>query len=253
MARRKKHEEHENHERWLVSYADFITLLFAFFTVLYATSSADQEKQEKFEENVKQQFASFGLGVLGDQSGGSPFGDFGPGTNRIMPPVFGGFPPRGASAAEVRDAVVNRLDKSMDEDERKESVTGLRHDAVGVRIQLAASKFFTTGSAEIRAESLAALDKVARILKASGRNIIVEGHTDDQPIKTDRYPSNWELSAARATKIVRYLALRHKIDESRLAAVAYADQRPIVSNTSEENRAKNRRIEIMIVTSETAP
>jgi chemotaxis protein MotB len=136
----------------------------------------------------------------------------------------------------------------MNGEERESSIGGLRHDTVGVRIQLAASKFFASGSADIRASSLGALDKVAQIIKDSNRKVIIEGHTDDQPIKTAEYPSNWELSAARATKIVRYLIIRHKIPADRLTAVAYADQKPVAPNDSEENRARNRRIEILIVT-----
>jgi chemotaxis protein MotB len=249
MARRKKHEEHENHERWLVSYADFITLLFAFFTVMYATSQADEKKQEKFEKSVRQQFASFGVGMGNGMPGGSSFGEFDTRNNRIMPSPFENFPPRGAAPLEVQNAVENRLEKTMSEEEKEEVITGVRHERKGVRIQLAASKFFTSGSADIRASSLESLDKVARILKESGREIVVEGHTDDEPIKTERFPSNWELSAARATKIVRYLILRHGIPASQLKVVAYADQKPLVPNSSEENRAKNRRIEIMIMTS----
>jgi chemotaxis protein MotB len=249
MARRHRHEEHENHERWLVSYADFITLLFAFFTVLYATSDADVKKQHEFEKSVRTQFAGFGSGIDGDAM--SPFGNADPRNRRLIVPIEG-FPPTGASAGEVRNAVENRLEKDMDQDERETSVGGLRHDTVGVRIELAASKFFATGSADIRTTSIAALDKVARIVKDSNRKVIIEGHTDDQPIHTTEFPSNWELSAARATKIVRYLILRHQIPASRLTAVAYAEQKPIVPNDSDANRAKNRRIEILIVTGETS-
>jgi chemotaxis protein MotB len=92
------------------------------------------------------------------------------------------------------------------------------------------------------------LDRLGELLKESNRRLIVEGHTDDEPMRSEKYPSNWELSAARATKIVRYLMARHKIPGDRLTAVAYADQKPVVPNDSPENRARNRRIEIMIAT-----
>jgi chemotaxis protein MotB len=250
-ARRKRHEEHESHERWLVSYADFITLLFAFFAVLYATSQADLQKQEEFQESIKKSFApTFGFNA------GSANDDFSnPRNTSLIKPPFETFPPAGSATQEVQDYVEHKLDKEMSEKEKKETIGGIRHDAVGVRIQVAANRLFDTGSADLAAESGAALDKIGRLLKTSGRRLIIEGHTDDEPIRTDKYPSNWELSAARATKIVRYLIAKHKVSASQLTAVAYGDQKPVVPNDSPENRARNRRIEILIVTSpkETAP
>lgn len=246
--RKKKHEEHENHERWLVSYADFITLLFAFFTVLYATSQADLDKQKDFQEAFKKELAHIGTGGSGSQGDDSTGFDTFKRESVIKIPLDS-FPRRGSSSAEVQNWVERKLDKTLDE-KGKESVSGVRHDAVGVRIQLAANKLFNPGSADISPDSAAALDQVGELLKESGRKLIVEGHTDDEPIRTERYPSNWELSAARATKIVRYLIARHKIPGSQLTAVAYADQKPVVKNDSPENRARNRRIEIMIATDE---
>ena len=247
MAKRQRHEEHENHERWLVSYADFITLLFAFFAVLYATSQADLRKQEEFQESIKRSFSGFaGFG------GGAQFDEFTDAhANSIIKPPIELFPPMGAPATEVEDAVKGRLKKDLTEKESKETVADVRHDAVGVKVQLASSKLFPAGSAELSDDAIEALDKIGWMLKDSGRKIIVEGHTDDTPT-SGRYPSNWELSAARATKIVRYLMAKHRIPSSRLVPVAYADQRPVVPNTSEENRARNRRIEIKIVTGDSA-
>ena len=124
--RKKRHEEHENHERWLVSYADFITLLFAFFVVLYATSEANQKKQEEFQDSLKQQFNGFiGLGA------GSQMDDLHDPRNRsfIKPPIDQ-FPPMGSGAAEVEDYVERRLEKDLPEGEK--TVSGVKHDAVGV-------------------------------------------------------------------------------------------------------------------------
>lgn len=238
MAIKKRHEEHENHERWLVSYADFITLLFAFFVVLYATSSADQAKQKEVETSIKASFG--GMGGQGDDLQAMR-------NRRYIRELDGAFPPKSASAIEVQNYVENRLEEEMGDD-KDETVTGVRHDVMGVRIQVAAEKLFPSGSAELLADSMSALDKLGRMLKDSDRRIIIEGHTDDEPIKNEKFPSNWELSASRATKIVRYLVARFKIPASRLAAVAYADQKPVVPNTSDANRTRNRRIEILIVT-----
>ena len=250
MAMRKRHEEHENHERWLVSYADFITLLFAFFVVLYATSAADHEKQKEVEDSIKKSFAAY-LGGAG--GGGSEFEEKNDSRNQsIMPPITQQFPPRGAGAGEVQNYVEKRVEKDLKDDDGDKTVQEIYHDTVGVRIQLAASRLFPTGSADLMTGSADALEKLGTMLRESHRRIIVEGHTDDEPIKTDKYPSNWELSASRATKIVRYLIARHKIPASSLTAVAYADQKPVVPNNSAENRARNRRIEIEIVTDKNA-
>ncbi len=242
MARKKRHEEHENHERWLVSYADFITLLFAFFTVLYATSQADLKKQGEFEESFKKSISGGGLGGNGQENGemaskaNSPF----------RTSHQDDFPPLNAGPNEVQDHVERRVDNELTEPADQNLVTDIRHDAVGVRIQLAAAKIFLSGSADLINGATSSLDKLGAILRDSKRKIIVEGHTDDEPIRTSRFPSNWDLSAARATKIVRYLNSRGKIPASRFTVVAYADQRPAHPNTSEENRAKNRRIEILL-------
>ncbi len=249
MARRRKvHEEHENNERWLVSYADFITLLFAFFTVLYATSAADLKKQEEFQESIQKNFE--GYTGWGASERMDEFTDSN--ANSLVKPPIDLFPPMGAGAQEVQQHVERKLDKELSESDKKDSLVGVKHDVVGVSIQLAANKLFNSGSAELSNESASALEQIGKLLKESNRRLIIEGHTDDMPIKSEKYPSNWELSAARATKIVRYLAARHKIPPGRMAAVAYADQKPMVPNTSEESRARNRRIEIKIVTGNAA-
>lgn len=237
--RAKKHEEHENHERWLVSYADFITLLFAFFVVLYATSSQNEEKEKKFEDSVRANFRMIGgMGDKANNSGG-PYGQVFDPLELIQKKDVGN--------GELEDSVDRLLDKNMKEEERKATIAGLRHDVQGVRISLSASTFFPSGSAKIRLPALRTLDKLAAILKASNRQIIIEGHTDDTTLSGGNLDSNWELAGLRATSVVRYLIKYHQIDPKKLAATSYADQRPLVPNSSAENRSKNRRIEILIV------
>jgi chemotaxis protein MotB len=240
---RKHQEEHENHERWLVSYADFITLLFAFFTVLYATSQRDIAKQKEFEQSIRKSFRSF-LDFGGVQGGQTSFDQ---NTNPIPPPIDL-FPPPDSAPSEHEDAVKKVTNKIMSKEEQAEAISQIRHDALGVEISLAANALFPSGSDQFTDKGLRVLKKIGAMLKASGRRLVIQGHTDNEPISTARFPSNWELSAARATRIVRYLISRHGIDPSRLVAVAYADQRPIASNDTEAGRAKNRRIEIMMVT-----
>jgi chemotaxis protein MotB len=248
MARRQRHEEHENHERWLVSYADFITLLFAFFTILYATSTHDQKKEEEFEKSVRKYFSgTMGFGATPGQFHTNSDND-----SLIEPPITT-FPPMSAGPQEVQDHVVRVMKKEINDEDYQQLVEGVMHDTIGVRIQLTGEALFQSGSADIKESAYPALDKIGKLLKDSNRRVIVEGHTDDEAIRTARFPSNWELSALRATKVVRFLLLRDKVPGDHLTAVAYADQKPLAPNTSQENRAKNRRIEILIITNSATP
>ncbi|MEN0059858.1 MAG: OmpA family protein [Bdellovibrio sp.] len=238
-AKRKKHEEHENHERWLVSYADFITLLFAFFVVMYATSTANEEKQKKFEDSIKLNLRLVGAGSGSADSIESALGE-------LEMPV-GAFP-RSGGPKEVQDFVQRSLDKSMQGEQKKQAIQDIYHDSVGVRIALAASTFFPPGSAKLKMSALASLDKVAEVLKTNDKRVIIEGHTDDTPIGGESFPSNWELAGGRASAVVRYFVKYHALDPKRFITISYADQRPIVPNDTEEHKSQNRRIEIFIIT-----
>lgn len=237
--RAKKHEEHENHERWLVSYADFITLLFAFFVVLYATSTQNEEKEKKFEESIRANLKF--AGAIGGEAntGAGPLGQLFDPLEMIQKRRIGN--------EELEDSVDRLLEKNMSKEERQSAISGIHHDNTGVRIRLAASTFFPSGSAKLRLPALKSLDKVAQILKLANRNIVIEGHTDDQVLTGGNLESNWELASLRATSVVRYLIKYRSLDPKKISAASFADQRPIVENTSEENRAQNRRIEILIV------
>ena len=237
--RAQKQEEHSNHERWLVSYADFITLLFAFFVVLYATSTQNEEKEKSFENSVRASFKMVGLGPERSPHLTSPPG-------QIFDP-FDMVQKRDTGTGELEESVERILQKNLTTEERKQTISGIRHDNVGVRISLSAATFFPSGSAKIRLPALRTLDKIAGILKASNRNIIIEGHTDSLALVGGNLESNWELAGLRATSVVRYLIKYQQMDPKKLSATSYADQRPIVPNTTERNRAKNRRIEILIV------
>lgn len=239
MSRRKKHEEHENHERWLVSYADFITLLFAFFVVLYATSSQNEEKEKKFEDSIRASFKF--MGGMGNQSNAN-----GPAFGQVFDPMDL-VQRQNVGSAELEDSVEQILQKEMKNEERKLAVSNLSHDSQGVRISLPAANYFPSGSSKLRLPALKSLDKIAMILKRTNRQIVIEGHTDDQALLGGNLESNWELGSLRATSVVRYLIKYHQLDPRKISAASYADQRPLVPNTSEENRAKNRRIEILII------
>lgn len=241
----KKHEEHENHERWLVSYADFITLLFAFFVVLYATSNADMEKQEKFEESVRSEF-KMAVVATGGQAGNKGWDESG---NSFLPELIPDdvFPRRGGPR-EVHDYIERQLRTHLTEEERARYVQEVVMDPMGARVVLASSSFFPSGDAKLLRSSLEVLNKIADILKPAERKIMIEGHTDNVPIKSTQFPSNWELAGLRATSVVRYLINYRKFDPSRLGAISYADQVPRAPNDTEANRSKNRRIEILVTT-----
>jgi chemotaxis protein MotB len=242
-------EEHENHERWLVSYADFITLLFAFFVVMYATSNNNQDKQKEFEKSVRLNLKLVGSGV-GDSNGANK-GEFG-GENSaetIIP--LEGFPARGGPT-EAYDYINRIVEKKLNKED-KEKIQELRHDALGVRIALASAQFFNPGGTKIKVGSLQALDKIAEFLTETERKIVIEGHTDNTAVAASApYESNWELASLRATSIVRYLIKYHKIDPKRISAISYADTRPLQTNDTEEGRSKNRRIEIYLILDEKA-
>lgn len=252
MKRKSRHEEPENHERWLVSYADFITLLFAFFVVLYATSTQNVEKEKNFEESIRENLklpAAAGVGGAAG-AGGSTSSNLVEQAGLESSAGMSSAQARLANSADVQEKLEKEVAEKMDVEEKK-SVLSLRHDLFGVRMSLAASTLFPVGSAKIRREALTTLDKIAQMMKTSQFKMLVEGHTDDQPIAPgSSFDSNWELASARATQVVRYLVKVHQIPEARLAAVSYADQRPLTPNSDEQSRAKNRRIEILFITGE---
>ncbi len=245
--KKSNHEEPENHDRWLVSYADFITLLFAFFVVMYATSNNNQEKQKSFEKSVRVNLKLEGSG--GGAGTGANQGEAGGENSADVIIPLEGFPPRGGPG-ETQEYVNRYIEKKLDTSD-KEKIQELRHDAIGVRIALASSQFFNPGGTKIKVTALPALDKLAALLQETDRKIVIEGHTDNQPVGKDApYESNWELASLRATSIVKYLIKYHQMDPKRLAAISYADTRPLKSNDSEEGRSQNRRIEIYLILDE---
>lgn len=236
-------EEPENHERWLVSYADFITLLFAFFTVLYAISNKDLEKSKEFEESVKRSFAIMGFGGnRADSSAGETPQEIMKNKVNLQ---FDPFPPKGAGAGELAD-FLNRQLGAVEKTAAGKDFS-VHHDSVGVRIRLAASALFNSGSSQLRPQSLSTLDSIGTLLRQAPQKIIVEGHTDNQKVQSSLFPTNWELAASRATRVLRYLVENQGLASSRVVAISYADQRPLATNATEAGRSKNRRVEILLV------
>lgn len=237
MAKKKRHEEHENHERWLVSYADFITLLFAFFVVLYATSNQDMTKAKEFEGSLR---SSIKMGKFG--GGNNPI-NFD--TGSILASF--GSQMKDASPIDLQNYYQQKIKQKLNVEEIGLVVQDLIYDKNGVRIRLHGSNIFRPGEVQLNPIAAVALGKIGLIIKQSKRKIVVEGHTDNQQLNgSSTITSNWELGALRATSIVRYFIQQFNVSQDRISAMSYADTKPIADNTTNEGRAQNRRIEIFI-------
>lgn len=250
MAKKHKKHEHVNHERWLVSYADFITLLFAFFVVMFAVSQVDSKKLGRFTESVNVAFQTHGIFA---PSSGSPLERGGSAGSALVPAIVADRPSffRYTAASPRAQAVKESLEEQVDA-AGLGSVVGLRYDERGVVVSLPEGIYFRAGTANLRTEALDDLAQIAKAVGAERGEIVVEGHTDDLPVRSPLYPSSWELSAARAARVVRYLVEEGGLDGARLSAVGLADTRPLVENTDDATREANRRVQIVIVTEEDA-
>lgn len=243
MARRKRYEEDkENHERWLISYADFITLLFAFFVVMYAISVVNIGKYTVLSE------------ALGDAFGGRGASDKSNTQVELEAlPLSNIIAHKRAEAAkrdrERLDLLAKKLDSVMAPLVRSGKVR-VTQTARGVTIDINASVLFRQGDASLSENARETLGAVGELLKDDPHAIEVEGHTDDTPIANPLFPSNWELSAARASTVVRLFA-ESGVPARRLAAVGRASNVPLAPNTDEAGRARNRRVAVTILSGET--
>ena len=257
MRRKSRHEEHENLERWLVSYADFITLLFAFFVVMYSISSVNEGKYKVLSETLNSAFSP-------DQKQ--------PGfVERSADPIQIGTVKRSLDASELPiapekrppspDVIDNRggqdgddgaqLQGIADRIERElapyiqDDLVQLKRQASWIEVEMKSGLLFSSGHSDLSPEAIPMLEKLADIFKAAPNTIQVEGHTDNKPINTREFPSNWELSAARAASVVHQLA-RDGIEPGRMAAIAYGEHHPIQPNESEDGRYRNRRVTLKL-------
>jgi len=250
LARKKKHEGHANHERWLVSYADFITLLFAFFVVMFASSQTDKAKARAISESVSQALDKGGvqamvhevLGGTVDEKGSGNAQMKGPGGSepKNVPP-----PPPPSNAAELLPKL-QYLSEAL-KAEIKAGKLEIKQGERGLVISLQQAAFFPSGDDTIDPQTFTAIDKIATLFRDSPNPIRLEGHTDSRPIHTERFHNNWELSAARGIAMLDLLSTRFGIPHQRLAVVGYADTVPKASNETEEGRARNRRVDIVIL------
>ncbi len=232
---KKKHEEHENHERWLVSYADFITLLFAFFVVMYSISAVNEGKFRTVSESIKAALNP----MYSPPASPKPFqiGDNKPTT----------FQPTVHASREYVIRRVQDLTQPLGQ-AAQISADPIVEQRVGeIVLTISDNVLFKSGEATLQPEALPFLRGLADVLVELDRHVRIEGHTDNVPIRTAQFPSNWELSAARSVMIVRVLSELYGVPAAHLAAIGYGETRPLTENLNAEQRAKNRRVEVVIL------
>jgi chemotaxis protein MotB len=246
VRRRDHEEEHDNEERWLLTYADMITLLMVLFIVLFSIGQINIKKFEQLRSGLASSFGTTqnvaldgGTGVL--DGGATPIDE------KTAAETL---------AAQKADQAAAQRQLQKTADEVKQTLTGqglgdkvtFRFEDRGLVLQIVTDQvLFDTGKADLRPEGRAVLDGLAEALKQVPNKLAVEGHTDDQPISGFPFSSNWELSTYRATSVLRYLVEQKGLDGKRISAAGYGQEQPLVPNDSPEDRAKNRRVEIVVL------
>jgi chemotaxis protein MotB len=247
---KKKHPEHVNLERWLVSYADFITLLFAFFVVMYSIANQDKQKIKQITEAISRTFN--GPSTMMDMGSGAavtPFSNPATDMGQVIDNPAGRTNAKPEMAPELQKIaarVEESLSYQLQTTDLKDNLK-LVYDDRGLVIRFSANKLFKPGQANVEKAYLPVIDKIATILQDGKRVIRVEGHTDNAPLPADsKFETNWELSTARAIWIVRYMRAKFGIPTSRLSAAGFAEGQPLANNQTEDGRAINRRVEIVV-------
>ena len=239
-------EQHAGRDRWLVSYADFITLLFAFFVVLYASSEMDKKKIVRLSAAIEGGFQQMGAFARGQpnapHTGPNPVTGTPPVSSRAALPPETEAGPGGLLDA---DALQRELESVLGAEIREHEID-MRVTPEGLVISLREVGFFDSGQAKLLPSALPKLARIAKILNAHGFDIRVEGHTDDVPIHNAEFQSNWELSTARATRVVTLLVESYGLDPLKISAAGYGPYRPVASNESPLGRKVNRRVDLVI-------
>jgi chemotaxis protein MotB len=232
---RKKRHAPASHDRWLVSYADFITLLFAFFVVLFATGQADKRKKVQLAESIQSAFAQMGIFPA----------------HPLLPQLsasVGGGDSKLSWQTPIGDVTAEAVEGHIREAAQAEIASGLIgvHESTnGLVISLAEAGFFESGAADVRANAVPVVDRIAAVLPQTAMR--VEGYTDNVPIHTAQFASNWELSSARASTIARLLLGHANVHAEQMSVAGYAEFHPTADNATLEGRARNRRVDIVLL------
>lgn len=243
MARRRRPEEHANHERWLVSYADFITLLFAFFVVMYSISSINEGKYKVLSDSMVGAFNQPDRSIKA-----IPIGDERPRTiapdRSLTDDIDGSDSSSERGPADPLETIASDVRNAFGDLMKTEQLT-VRGNELWVEITLNSSLLFPSGDAIPNDAAFSIIEKVAKILAPYENPVHVEGFTDNLPIRTAQFPTNWELSAARAASIVRMMAMEG-VAPGRMAAVGYGEFQPVADNATADGRARNRRVVLVV-------
>lgn len=254
MPKKKKHEKEPNHERWLVSYGDLLTLLFAVFVVLYAMSQSDKKKAEEVAASIREAFGTVNTGGASRKPAVIDSG-----RTSVIPEIMNRPPSEAAQprSANIRKSVASENDfkaikASIDAYLLKtgaQDKVGVEITRRGLVVSLKEAGFFESGSAVIKQNTDSVIGTIASMLKEYSNRCRVEGHTDNIPIRSAQFSSNWDLSTARATFLVRKLVQSHGIDPSTISASGYGEYQPVADNGTADGRAKNRRVDIVLLSS----
>lgn len=224
-------------DRWLVSYADFMTLMFAFFAVLYATSEKDVEKSKEFQESIKKFLIK--AGAFGESGQQINQGDK---NNSLIEPPIQTFRPSKPETVEALDQAENFVENSFKAEERKKYISDISADEWGVRITMPAAELFSSGSDKFKPEAVAFLSKLSELMPKTKRRILIEGHAAAQ--ETGGMASTWDFASARAVNMLRFVQKRQSLKPNTMAAASFGDSRPIFDG---EKSSSNSRIEIVLL------
>ncbi len=231
MKRIKKEESGGGEAKWLTTFNDMMTLLMVFFVLIFTMSSLDVEMMKGFQKSLRS-----GLGIL---DAGKMVG-----VKLVEPQAFVDM-----KGMTLQDIMLSQLTDLKDNLEKVGNELGVdvTYTKMAVVITLKDAVFFESGKGHINKQAYPVLDTIVDTIKKISNKVRIEGHTDNIPISTERFPSNWELSTARAVNVLNYLAEKGGVDPKRFSAIGYGESRPIFPNDNQENMAKNRRVEIVIV------
>ena len=246
--KRTRHaEEPANHDRWLVSYSDFITLLFAFFVVLFASSYHDNQTIEKLSHAIHVGFQQMGAFSGAANGNGIAYPNLPPVPSSCTPQVHCPATANASAASAVDVVQLKReLEAAIGQELRNHEVV-MRVTPEGFVISLNELGFFNSGQAVLLPGAATKIQRIARVLALHGLDLRVEGHSDDQPIHTAQFRSNWELSTARAMEVMMLLVDRSGFDPAKISVAGYGQYRPVADNATSEGRRLNRRVDLVVL------
>jgi chemotaxis protein MotB len=266
MARKVRHEEHANHEAWAIPYGDLVTLLLAFFVVMYALSTLNEGKYRVMSDSLKAAFEGRPSAINPIQVGEPTV------ANSVGPPTMFTTPSgeslvnltdrlradapitpieqmqlveAAAQAQQQLDAIQKQVERALGPLIMSDQVTVSR-EGLWLEVNIRSDVLFASGSASLSTEAREVVGQLAGVLRELPNEVRIEGHTDNQPIRSPMFPSNWELSAARAASVISLLEARG-VDPRRMAVIGYGDKRPVSDNLSVEGRSANRRVMLVIL------